>query len=100
VKLRYTRCASAELKEILAHIEMHSPQGARNVKTRIQEVILLLTQHPQAGPVTSVGRLRRIVASPYPYLIFYEARDAEIVIHGVRHGSRRPSSMPQRHEAS
>jgi hypothetical protein len=30
--------------------------------------------------------------SPHPYLIFYEATEDEIVIHGVRHGARRPST--------
>jgi toxin ParE1/3/4 len=31
---------------------------------------------------------------PYPYLIFYKATADEVVIHGVRHAARRPSSMP------
>ncbi|RYG75413.1 MAG: type II toxin-antitoxin system RelE/ParE family toxin, partial [Alphaproteobacteria bacterium] len=31
---------------------------------------------------------------PYPYLIFYEITEAEIVIHAVRHGSRDPAAMP------
>jgi toxin ParE1/3/4 len=34
-----------------------------------------------------------MVASPYPYLIFYEATDEAIVIHGVRHAARRPSEL-------
>jgi toxin ParE1/3/4 len=29
---------------------------------------------------------------PYPYLIFYEATDAEIIVHVVRHGARDPSA--------
>jgi toxin ParE1/3/4 len=36
-----------------------------------------------------------MIASPYPYLIFYQATDDEIVIHGVRHSARHPSSMPE-----
>jgi toxin ParE1/3/4 len=36
--------------------------------------------------------LRRMIVSPYPYLIFYEATADEIVIHGVRHAARRPST--------
>jgi len=39
--------------------------------------------------------LRRIVVYPYPYLIFYQILDDEIVIHGVRHAARKPSSMPR-----
>jgi plasmid stabilization system protein ParE len=45
--------------------------------------------------LTNKGHLRQIIASPYPYLIFYRATEDEIVIHGVRHGARRPSSMPK-----
>ena len=95
MKLRYTRRAATELDEVLSYIEAHSPQGARNVKARIQAVIDLLLQHPHAGQRTSKGRLRRVVAYPYPYLIFYNAREDEVVIHGVRHAARSPSSMPE-----
>lgn len=96
LKLRYTPRGAAELDEVLAYIAKRSPQGARRVKTRIQAIINLLLQRPSAGQLTSKGRLRRIVASPYPYLIFYQITDDEIVIHGVRHGARNPSSMPNR----
>jgi toxin ParE1/3/4 len=71
VKLRYTLRGAAELDKVLAYIDERSPQGARRVQMRIQAIINLLLQHPHAGQRTSKGRLRRIVASPYPYLIFY-----------------------------
>jgi len=95
VKLRYTLRGAAELDKVLAYIEARSPQGARRVQTRIRAIINLLLQYPHAGQLTSKGRLRRLVASPYPYLIFYRATEDEIVIHGVRHSARRPSSMPE-----
>jgi plasmid stabilization system protein ParE len=95
VKLRYTLRAAAELDEVLTYIGERSPQGARRVQTRIQVIIDLLLRHPHAGQLTSKGRLRRMVASPYPYLIFYQATEDEIVIHGVRQSARRPSSMPE-----
>ena len=95
MKLRYTLRAAAELDEVLTDIAARSPQGARRVQARILAIITLLLQYPSAGQRTTNGRLRRIVASPYPYLIFYLATENEIVIHGVRHGRRNPSSMPQ-----
>jgi toxin ParE1/3/4 len=95
VRLRYTLRGAAELDEVLAYIEAQSPQGARRVQTRIRAIINLLLRHPHAGQLSNKGRLRRIIASPYPYLIFYRATEDEIVIHGVRHGARRPSSMPE-----
>lgn len=94
MKLRYTLRGAAELDEILTYIEERSPQGARHVQARIQAIINLLLQYPHAGQPTSNGRLRRVVASPYPYLIFYQVADDEIIIHAVRHASRGPSSMP------
>jgi plasmid stabilization system protein ParE len=91
VKLRYTRRAAEELDQVLSYIEGRSPAGAHRVKARIQAVIELIASHPQSGQLTSTPGLRRVVVHPYPYLIFYAARDDEVVIHGVRHAARRRS---------
>jgi toxin ParE1/3/4 len=95
VKLRYTLRAAEELDHVLSLIDQRSPQGARQVKARIQAIVDLIAMHPHAGQLTSKRRLRRVVVHPYPYLIFYSASDDEVVIHGVRHAARRPSSMPE-----
>jgi toxin ParE1/3/4 len=94
VKLRYTLRGAAELDQVLGYIEAQSPQGARHVQTRIKVIIELLLQYPRAGRLTSKAGLRRMVVSPYPFLIFYRATRDEIIIHGVRHTARRPS-MPE-----
>ena len=95
MKLRYTIRAAAELDEVLAYIAERSPQSARQLQARIQAVINLILQYPSAGQLTSKGRLRRVVASPYPYVIFYAVAEDELVIHGVRHSARHPSTMPE-----
>ncbi len=94
MKLRYTVRGAAELDKVLSAMAQQSPVGARSVQARIQATINLLLQHPKAGRVTSNGRMRRIVATPHPYLIFYSTTDGEVIIHGVRHGARNPSSLP------
>ena len=91
MKLRYTRRAADELEEVLAYIEERSPLGAHHVQARIQVIIELLLRHPRAGQLTSSRRVRRLVGSPYPYLIFYEVTQDQIVIHGIRHAARRPT---------
>jgi len=83
-----------ELDEILAYIAERSPQGARRVHLRLRSITSLLLKYPHSGQKTSIGRLRRIAAVPYPYLIFYEATEDEIVVIGVRHAARDPASMP------
>ena len=94
VRIRYTIRAARELDEVLAAIDRLSPQGASSVKRRLSSLIDLLLQHPEAGRLSG-RRLRRVIAYPYPYFVFYRATPTEIVIHGIRHSSRNPSTMPK-----
>ena len=94
VKLRYTRPALADLGAILDYIAAHSPQSARRVQARIQGLTDLLLLHPHIGRRTNDPAIRRMTTTPYPYLIFYEATETEIIVHAVRHGARDPSGMP------
>jgi toxin ParE1/3/4 len=91
MRLRYTLPALADLVSILDYVADRSPQGAARIHTRIRAVADLLLRYPQAGAVTDDPTIRRMTTTPYPYLIFYEATDAEIIIHAVRHGARDPS---------
>lgn len=85
MKIRYTRPALADLALILDYVASHSPQGAVRVQARIQAVIDLLVIHPDIGVRTTL---------PYPYLVFYEVRETDIIVHAVRHSARDPSDMP------
>ena len=78
MRLRYTLPALADLASILDYIADRSPQGAARIHIRIRAV-------------TDDPAIRRITTTPYPYLIFYEATEAEIIIHALRHGARDPS---------
>jgi toxin ParE1/3/4 len=95
VTLRYTLPALADLSSILDYIiASHSPQGAKHVQARIQTIIDLLLLHPRTGILADNPAIRRLPTPPYPYLVFYEATETEIIIHAVRHAARNPSGMP------
>jgi plasmid stabilization system protein ParE len=94
VRLRYTLPALADLDAILDYIAAQSPQGAKRVQARIQAIIDLLLTHPHMGVRTDDPTIRRLTTPPYPYLIFYEPTEMEIIIHAVRHAARDPSRMP------
>jgi len=94
VKIRYTLPALADLSAILDYIAADSPQGAKRVQARIQAVVDLLLIQPLIGTRTSDPDIRRLLTLPYPYLVFYEVTETEIIIHAVRHGAREPSGMP------
>jgi plasmid stabilization system protein ParE len=96
VRLRYTLPALADLNAILDYIAANSPRGARRVQARIQTVIDLLVLHPQVGTRTDDPTIRRMTTPPYPYLVFYEVTETEVIIHAVRHTARDPSGMPGR----
>lgn len=94
MKVRYTLPALADLEEVLDYLDVRSPLGARRIKARIQATERLLAQHPLLGAKTRLPWLRRVTVAPYPYLIFYEVAGDEVIVHAVRHGARRSSSMP------
>lgn len=94
LRLRYTSPAIADLNSILDYIAANSPQGAKRVQRRIQGVIELLPTHPRIGIPTDDPTIRRLTTPPYPYLVFYEVSEEEIIIHAVRHAARSPDSMP------
>jgi plasmid stabilization system protein ParE len=95
MRLRYTLPALADLASILDYVTDRSPQGAARIHARIRAATELLLRYPQAGAVTDDSTIRRVTTRPYPYLVFYEATDAEIIIHAVRHGARDPSDNPR-----
>jgi toxin ParE1/3/4 len=79
---------------VLDTISSASPRGARSVQSRIRTFIELLADYPLVGARTDDPTIRRLLVTPYPYLVFYEVLGDEIIIHAVRHSSRDPSSMP------
>ncbi len=94
MRLRFTTDAAAELDPVLSETALSSPHGAQRVHGRIRDMLGLILDQPRSGRLTSLGRLQRIAVRPYPYLIFYEAHDDAVVVIGIRHGARSPSSMP------
>ena len=94
MKVRYTLLALADLDDILDYLAPRSPQGAARVKARMKAFIDLLPSHPSMGVQTDDPTIRRLIVTPYPYFVFYEIGDDEIVIHHIRHSVRNPATMP------
>ncbi len=89
MKVRFTKTALKQLYEVLTYIQAYSPEGASNVYKRINGLLRTLEFQPRIGARTDDPRIRRAVATPYPYIILYQVREGEIVIRSVRHGARR-----------
>lgn len=88
MRVRYTKTALRQLREILGYIQSQSPQGERHAQQRIAELLTVLETHPRIGVRTDDRRIRRLVATPYPYVILYQVRADDVVIRSFRHGAR------------
>jgi plasmid stabilization system protein ParE len=55
------------------------------VAARIRRAIDGVVAFPQLGAPTDTLSIRRVLALPYPYVIFYEPLADEIVVHRIRH---------------
>jgi toxin ParE1/3/4 len=89
VKVRFTKRAAAQIAAALGFVAAQSPQGADRIRDRLQFVLMLLRDHPQAGRPTSRPGVRRLAARPYPYLIDYRVTETEIIVQRFRHAARR-----------
>jgi toxin ParE1/3/4 len=90
VKLRYQRRALQQIDKALGYIAARSPDSAAKVEARLTAIAALLQEQSLVGRKTSVPGVRRIVLTPYPYLIDYYVGDDEIVIQRFRHMARKP----------
>ena len=68
-----------------------SPSVAEAIVRRIETVAALVARHPAIGRPTTIKGVRVFSVLPYPYLVFYEARDerGEVIVLRVRHTAGR-----------
>lgn len=92
MKVVYSRRAAKDLEAILAFIATQSEPGRRRVDRRIKEVLERLAQQPRMGGSTGYRTSRRVIVTPFPYVIYYSLkRDDVILILSIRHSARPPS---------
>jgi toxin ParE1/3/4 len=86
--------ADSDLASILDYIPDRSPQGAAVSLPEFRPSPIFLLRYPWAGAPTDDPTIRRVAATRYHYLVFYEATDSENIVHAIRHGARDPSENP------
>jgi toxin ParE1/3/4 len=94
VRVRLARPAFEDLAAILDYLAERSPQAAEGLASRLDQVLVRLAEQPGMGVRTDDPAVRRVVLRPYPYLAFYEASEAEVLILTIRHAARDPRTMP------
>jgi len=88
--VRYTARALRDLEAISDYLTHRSPQGARNVRSAIQNTIAQLEQFPNLGRAQSINGVYKLVMSQYPYLVYYglSIETGEVRILTIQHAAR------------
>ena len=89
MKVRFTRRATTQIATAVDYVAERSPKGAASLRDRLRELIGVLEDYPYAGRRTSRRGVRRLAATPYPYLIDYRIVETEVVVMRFRHAARR-----------
>jgi len=77
VRIRYTSQARDDLRAILAFVEQHSPQGARNIARAVRKTVELIGQFPHSGRLAGEEQTRVLPVGRYPYLIYWSVEQDE-----------------------
>ncbi|HWK94292.1 MAG TPA: type II toxin-antitoxin system RelE/ParE family toxin [Pseudolabrys sp.] len=93
MKVRFSPSATDDIIQIADYLIERRPAAARAVETAIRNSIGLLAEFPGSGRgmIERPGvRIMPIVR--YPYLIYYEIGQNELVVLRILHGARAPLS--------
>jgi addiction module RelE/StbE family toxin len=94
MKVRYTDTALRELDEIFAYIAKNNRSAATSVVGRVESLIAQVTEFPLMAQETDVPGVRKFPLGRFPYVIYYTVEGDEVVVLHVRHGARRPPTLP------
>ena len=88
MRVRYTKTAFSELKEIQKYIAKDNAVAARVVISRVERIIERIGDFPEIAMPIDASGIRVFPVPPFPYLIFYELGENAIIIRNIRHASR------------
>ena len=89
MKLRWTRLALQDLRDLYEYIAEDNPSAANRMVTRIQDATQRLKNHPQMGRPGRVQGTHELVIAGSPYIVVYILGDPEIQIVAVIHSAMR-----------
>jgi plasmid stabilization system protein ParE len=90
MNLRFTRRAARDLEDIADYIREQNAVAATHVRAAIIRSLQTLALFPHIGRRQTTDGVRKFVARPYRYLVYYAVDDAakEIAILTIQHPAR------------
>jgi plasmid stabilization system protein ParE len=87
--------AEHDIRRVFEWYESQQPGLGDEFLAHIRECLEAARELPEAAPLIH-RNVRRAIVSKFPYLVFYLATSARLVVLAVLHSSRDPSNWPRR----
>jgi plasmid stabilization system protein ParE len=87
--------AVEDLAEGYAWYEQQRPGLGDDFLAVVEQCLESIARHPR-GNAIATKNVRRAVVRRFPYSIFYEATDHDIVVRAIFHNARKPSRWRKR----
>src|ERR1700730_13089827 len=88
MRIRWARAAVADLENIGAYLEEHSPSLTESTLLRLYEAAQSLKRFSNRGRIGRVPGKRELVVSPLPYVMVYAVAEQVVNIVRVLHGAQ------------
>jgi toxin ParE1/3/4 len=90
MKARFSKTAVGEINDAIKYLAGRNPTAAVGLSKAIESAVRRLEEHPFSGRAIDSETIRSTGVVKFNYLILYEVKDGELLIHRVRHGARKP----------
>jgi plasmid stabilization system protein ParE len=92
MQIRFQPEAEIELAEARLWYSLQREGLDTALMRRVDQTLASIAAHPQSYPIV-YRNLRRAVARQFPFAIFYESAQSEIVVFAVYHSRRDPERL-------
>jgi toxin ParE1/3/4 len=89
MRLRWTRLALLQLREITEYIEQENRPATSRVVQSIRQQVATLARYPNIGRAGRVEGTRELVITRLPYVVAYRVGGDRVEVVAVVHTSRR-----------
>ena len=90
MRVRLSLRAARDFNRTVDRYIREAPSQAPRFSAEIEELLTRLRDYPAIAPEPDLRTLHRAVLSAFPYVVFYTIGDESVVVHHIRHASRRP----------
>jgi plasmid stabilization system protein ParE len=94
-RVRLKLSAVEDLAEGFAWYERQRTGLGDEFLDALRECVESITRHPR-GNAVALNKVRRALVSRFPYSVFYEPMDEEIIVRAIFHNARRPARWRKR----